>query len=151
MAAAYLVRAGDDERSNSDWAPEASRRGRGFAVYAALRSLGRRGVADLVERCCAHARRMADDARAGAGIEILNDVVLNQVLVRVGDDDAATDAAVAAVQADGTCWLGATRWQGRAAMRISISSWATTEEDVDRSAEAIRAAARAATAVATGA
>ncbi len=149
MAAAYLVRAADDARSNSDWAPEASRRGRGFAVYAALRSLGRRGVADLVERSCAHARRMAEALGQEPGIEVLNDVVLNQVLVRVGDDDAATDAAVAAVQADGTCWLGATRWQGRAAMRISISSWATTEDDVNRSAEAIRAAARAATAVAT--
>ncbi len=151
IAAAYLVRASDEERSNSDYAPEASRRGRGFAVYAALRSLGRRGVVDLVDRCCAHARRMAATLEQEPAIEILNDVVINQVLVRVGGDDAATDAAVAAVQADGTCWLGSTRWHGRAAMRISISSWATTEDDVDRSAEAIRAAARAATAVATGA
>jgi threonine aldolase len=87
---------------------------------------------------------MAAALAAEPGIEVLNDVVLNQVLVRVADDDAATDAAVAAVQRDGTCWLGGTRWQGRAAMRISISGWATTEEDVDRSAAAIVAAARAA-------
>ena len=141
MQAAYLVRSGADERSNSDWAPEASRRARGVPVYAALRSLGRDGVAELVERCCALARRMAGAVREEPSIEVLNDVVLNQVLVRVRDDDAATDAAAAAVQRDGTCWLGGTRWQGRAAMRISISNWATTEDDVDRSAAAIRAAA----------
>jgi glutamate/tyrosine decarboxylase-like PLP-dependent enzyme len=141
LTAAYLGRAGEGERSNSDWAPEASRRARGFAVYAALRSLGRDGVAELVERCCALARRMAEALAADPALTILNDVVLNQVLVHVGDD-AATDVAVAAVQRDGTCWLGATRWQGRPAIRISISSWATTEDDVDRSAEAIRAAVR---------
>jgi len=143
MHAAYLVRAGEDERSNSDWVPEASRRARGMAVYAALRSLGRTGVTALVERCCALARRMAAALEREPAIAVLNDVVLNQVLVRVGDD-AATDATVAAVQRDGTCWLAGTRWQGRAAMRISISNWATTEADIDRSAEAIRAAARAA-------
>jgi glutamate/tyrosine decarboxylase-like PLP-dependent enzyme len=143
MTAAYLARTDPDERSNSDWVPEASRRARGFAVYAALRSLGRDGVAALVERCCALARRMAAALTADPRLTVLNDVVLNQVLVRVGDDDAATDAAVAAVQRDGTCWLGGTRWQGRAAMRISISNWATTEDDVDRSAAAIRAAVRA--------
>ena len=143
MHAAYLVRAGEDERSNSDWVPEASRRARGMAVYAALRSLGRTGVTALVERCCALARRMAAALEREPAIAVLNDVVLNQVLVRVGDD-AATDATVAAVQRDGTCWLAGTRWQGRAAMRISISNWTTTEADIDRSAEAIRAAARAA-------
>jgi glutamate/tyrosine decarboxylase-like PLP-dependent enzyme len=141
MAAAYLVRAGGDERSNSDWAPEASRRARGFAVYAALRSLGRTGVAGLVERCCALARRMAAALDDDPALEVVNDVVLNQVLVRVADDDAATEATVAAVRRDGTCWLGATRWHGRAAMRISISNWSTTEADVDRSAAAIRGAA----------
>ncbi len=146
MAAAYLVRAGDDERSNSDWAPEASRRARGFAVYAALRSLGRTGVADLVERCCALARRMAAALAEDPALDVVNDVVLNQVLVRVDDDDAATEATVAAVQRDGTCWLGATRWNDRAAMRISISNWSTTEADVDRSAAAIRAAAARVTA-----
>jgi glutamate/tyrosine decarboxylase-like PLP-dependent enzyme len=142
MSAAYLGTADSGERSNSDWAPEASRRARGFAVYAALRSLGRRGVAELVERCCALARRMADRLAAAPGVEVLNEVVLNQVLVRFAGDDAATDRAIAAVQADGTCWAGGTRWQGRAAMRISISNWATTEEDIDRSADAILAAAR---------
>ena len=141
MAAAYLARAGDDERSNSDWAPEASRRARGFAVYAALRSLGRTGVADLVERCCALARRMAAALDDDPALEVVNDVVLNQVLVRVAGDDAATEATVAAVQRDGTCWLGATRWHDRAAMRISISNWSTTESDVDRAAAAIRGAA----------
>jgi glutamate/tyrosine decarboxylase-like PLP-dependent enzyme len=124
-----------------DRAPEASRRGRGFPVYAALRSLGREGIAALVERCCALARRMADALAADPALEVLNDVVLNQVLVRVANNDGATEATVAAVQRDGTCWLGGTRWRGRAAMRISISSWATTEADVDRSAAAIRAAA----------
>ena len=142
MTAAYLAGAGDEERSNSDWVPEASRRARGLTVYAALRSLGGAGVRELIERCCTLARRMAAALAAEPGLEILNDVVLNQVLVRVGDDDEATDATVAAVQHDGRCWLGGTRWQGRAAMRISISSWATTGDDVDRSAAAIAAAAR---------
>ncbi len=140
LDAAYLARPDASERSNSDWVPEASRRARGFAVYAALRALGRSGVADLVDRCCALARRMAAALEADPRLEVLNEVVLNQVLVRVDDDDAATDAAVAAVQRDGTCWLGGTRWQGRAAMRISISNWSTAEQDVDRSAAAIRAA-----------
>ena len=151
MTAAYLARADDDERSNSDWVPEASRRGRGLAVYAALRSLGRAGVRELVERCCTLARRMAATLAAEPGIEILGDVVLNQVLVRIGGDDAATDATVAAVQRDGTCWLGGTRWQGGAALRISISSWATTEDDVDRSAAAIASAARTVLGSASGA
>jgi len=151
MTAAYLARADDDERSNSDWVPEASRRGRGLAVYAALRSLGRAGVRELVERCCTLARRMAATLAAEPGIEILNDVVLNQVLVRIGGDDEATDATVAAVQRDGTCWLGGTRWQGGAALRISISSWATTEDDVDRSAAAIASAARTVLGSASGA
>src|SRR3954451_15181303 len=146
MTAAYLVRADDSLRSNSDWVPEASRRARGFAVYAALRSLGRRGVADLVERCCALARRLAERVE-GDGVEVLNEVALNQVLLRFGDDDAATDAVVAAVQADGTCWAGGTRWQGRAAMRISVSNWSTTEADIDRSAEAILRAAASLVAV----
>jgi len=144
MQAAYLVRTGEDERSNGDWVPEASRRARGLAVYAALRSLGSTGVAALVERCCALARRMAAALEPEPAIAVLNDIVLNQVLVRIGDDDAATEATVTAVQRDGTCWLGGTRWQGRAAMRISVSNWATTDDDVDRSADAIRAAARAA-------
>ena len=145
VAASYLQRA--DGRSPSDWVPESSRRARGFAVWAAVRSLGRNGVAELVDRCCGHARAFAALLGAEPGVEILNDVVLNQVLVRFGDDDETTREVVRGVQADGTCWLGGTDWQGRAAMRISVSSFRTTSEDVERSAEAILAAARSAAAV----
>ena len=126
-------------RSNSDWVPEASRRGRGFAVYAALRSLGRDGVAELVERNCALARRLAERVAAG-GIEVLNDVVLNQVLC--ASARRRSDEVVARVQADGTCWVGGTRWQGRTAMRVSVSNWSTTEADIDRTADAILSAVR---------
>ncbi len=141
LAASYLQRG--EGRSPSDWVPEASRRARGFAVWAALRSLGRTGVADLVERCCDHATRFAELLGAEPGVEILNDVVLNQVLVRFGDDDETTREVVRRVQAEGTCWLGGTDWQGRAAMRISVSSFRTTSEDVERSAGAILEAAAA--------
>jgi glutamate/tyrosine decarboxylase-like PLP-dependent enzyme len=141
VAAAYLQRT--DGRSPSDWVPESSRRARGFAVYAALRSLGRRGVADLVGRCCDQARLFADLLGAEEGVEILNDVVLNQVLVRFGDDDETTREVVRRVQEDGTCWLGGTEWQGRTAMRISVSSFRTTRGDVERSVEAILRAAAA--------
>ena len=110
VAASYLQRA--DGRSPSDWVPESSRRARGFAVWAALRSLGRSGVADLVERCCDHARAFADLLGAEPGVEILNDVVLNQVLVRFGDDDETTREVVRRVQEDGTCWLGGDRVAG---------------------------------------
>ncbi len=144
VAASYLQRA--DGRSPSDWVPESSRRARGFSVWAALRSLGRDGVADLVDRCCGHARTFAELLGAERGVEILNDVVLNQVLVRFDDDDETTREVVRRVQADGTCWLGGTDWQGRAAMRISVSSFRTTSEDVERSAEAILTAARSAAA-----
>ena len=142
LAASYLVRT--DGRSPSDWVPEASRRARGFGVWAALRALGRDGVADLVDRCCDHAQTFARLLGAEPGIEILNDVVLNQVLVRFGDDDETTRDVVRRVQEDGTCWLGGTDWQGRAAMRISVSSFRTTESDVDRSVTAILRAAEAA-------
>ncbi|MDA0165145.1 aminotransferase class V-fold PLP-dependent enzyme [Solirubrobacter ginsenosidimutans] len=128
LSAAYLV--AGEQRDNYDYTPEASRRARGFTVYAALRSLGRTGVAELVERNCAQATRFAERLRAG-GAEVLNDVVLNQVLV------AAPPSAVARIQADGTCWVGGTVWGGREAIRISTSNWATTDEDVDRSARAI--------------
>ena len=141
VAASYLQRA--DGRSPSDWVPESSRRARGFAVWAALRSLGREGVAGLVDRCCEHARGFAVLLGAEDGVEILNDVVLNQVLVRFGDDDGVTREVVRRVQEDGTCWLGGTDWQGRAAMRISVSSFRTTAEDVERSAAAILEAAAA--------
>ena len=134
----------DAAREPLDWNPEFSRRARGFPIYAAIRSLGREGIAALVERCCDHATRFAELLGAEPGVEILNEVVLNQVLVRFGDDDALTQAAVTGVQDEGTCWLSGTVWQGRGAMRISVSNWQTTTEDVERSAAAILAAAAAA-------
>jgi glutamate/tyrosine decarboxylase-like PLP-dependent enzyme len=143
--ASYLVSSEAGERDQLDWNPEASRRARGFPIYAAIRSLGRSGVADLVDRCCAHARRFAEALAREPGVEVLADVVLNQVLVRFldpgGDHDARTRAVVGAVQEDGTCWLGGTTWQGKGAMRISVSNWSTTTEDVDRSVAAILRAA----------
>jgi glutamate/tyrosine decarboxylase-like PLP-dependent enzyme len=144
VRASYLVQSDDGgPRDPVDWTPEFSRRARAFPVYAALRSLGRSGVADLVDRCCAHARRFAELLGAEDGVELLNDVVLNQVLVRFGDDDETTRAVVRRVQEDGTCWLSGSEWRGRAVMRISVSSWRTTEEDVERSAAAILEAAAA--------
>jgi glutamate/tyrosine decarboxylase-like PLP-dependent enzyme len=141
VTASYLVQDEDGRRRDDvDWTPEFSRRARGFAVYAAIRSLGREGIAELVDRCCAHARRFAAALEAG-GAEILNDVVLNQVLVRFGDGER-TRAVIARVQEDGTCWLSGTEWNGEHAMRISVSNWRTTAEDVDRSVEAILACAR---------
>ncbi len=136
IAAPYLVQTGGRERDPFDYVPEFSRRARGFTVWAALRSLGRDGAADLVDRCCALARRFADRLRSEPGVEILNDVVLNQVLVRFTSDERTRDV-IARVQDDGTCWLGGTTWHGMAAMRISVSNWSTTEEDVDLSAAAI--------------
>jgi len=139
-SAAYLLRG--TERDPDDYTPELSRRARGVEAWAALRSLGRAGVADLVERTCRHATRFAEGLRA-AGHEVLNDVVLNQVLARFGGDDGLTRRVVEAVQADGTCWCGGTEWHGRAAMRISVSSWVTSEEDVEQSLDAmLRAAER---------
>ncbi len=143
MSAAYLPVGDTEERWGFDWAPEMSRRARGITVYAALRSLGRRGVTELVERCCELAARMAAALDAEPGLEVLNEVVLNQVLVRVGGDDDATWEVIRRVQEDGTCWLGGTTWQGRDAIRISVSNWSTTEADADRSVGAILAAARA--------
>jgi glutamate/tyrosine decarboxylase-like PLP-dependent enzyme len=136
LAASYLV-ADASQRDSTNYVPESSRRARAVPIYAALRSLGRAGVADLVERNCAHARRMANRLTAVDGVEILNDVVLNQVLVRFPGGDDANRAAVEAVQRDGTCWLGGTEWAGQAAMRISFSNWSTTDADVDRAAAAI--------------
>ena len=135
--AAYLVQTQGLERDSVDWVPEFSRRGRGITVYATLRALGRSGVETLVDRSCARARQMADVLRRAPGVEILNDVVLNQVLVRFGGDDELTRRVIAGVQQEGTCWLGGTTWQEKAAMRISVSNWSTTEEDAVRSAEAI--------------
>lgn len=139
VTAAYLSETGD--RKPSDYTPELSRRARGVDAWAALKSLGRSGLAEMIERCCRHAERFAAGLRT-AGFEVLNDVVLNQVLVSFGHPEK-THRAIAALQADGTCFCGGTEWQGRTAMRISVSSWATTEVDVDRSVQAmIRAAGR---------
>ena len=139
LAASYLV-ADPSQRDSTNFVPESSRRARAVPVYAALRSLGRSGVAALVERNCAHARRMATRLAEIPGAKVLNEVVLNQVLVRFPGGDEANRAAVAAIQRDGTCWLGGTEWQGQAAMRLSFSNWATSDADVDRSAAAIAAA-----------
>ena len=139
ISADYLPASGT-QRSPADFTPELSRRARGVEIWATLRALGRRGLEELFERNCRQARRFADGL-AAAGFEILNDVVLNQVLVSFGPADA-TQRVIEAVQADGTCWCGGTTWQGRAAMRISVCSWATTDDDVERSLAAILAAAR---------
>jgi glutamate/tyrosine decarboxylase-like PLP-dependent enzyme len=127
-------------RNPSDHTPELSRRARGVEVWAALRALGRSGVAELIERTCRHARRFAEGLSA-AGYHVLNQVALNQVLVSFGEA-AATQRVIAGIQSDGTCWCGGTVWQGRSAMRISVSDWATTEEDVERSLAAMIRIAR---------
>jgi glutamate/tyrosine decarboxylase-like PLP-dependent enzyme len=131
--AAYLI--AGDTREPSHYTPELSRRARGVETWAALRSLGRSGLAELIERNCHQARRFAEGLK-NAGYNVLNEVVLNQVLVSFGSAEH-TRQVVRRVQEDGTCWCGGTDWQGQAAMRISVSSWATTEEDVERSLTAI--------------
>jgi glutamate/tyrosine decarboxylase-like PLP-dependent enzyme len=133
VSAAYLPSSA--LRSPSDTTPELSRRARGVDIWAALSALGRSGVADLVTRCCQHARRFAEGF-AQAGHEVLNEVVLNQVMVRFGDAQR-TRRVIAQIQAEGTCWCGVTEWQGHTAMRISVSSWATTSDDVERSLAAM--------------
>jgi glutamate/tyrosine decarboxylase-like PLP-dependent enzyme len=130
-------------RDAVDWTPEFSRRGRAVPVYAALKSLGRAGVAQIVDRCCAHARRFAEELGADPRVEVLNEVVLNQVLLRFHDDDAATRHVIAQVQAGGEAFMSGTTWEGRAAMRISVSNWQTSDADVDRTVGAILAAAGA--------
>jgi len=144
--AAYFIPGRTGERDADAFTPEASRRARGLPIWAALRSLGRAGVAELVERCCRHAQRFADALGQADGVEVLNEVVLNQTLVRFtdpgGDHDGRTREVVRRVQDDGTLWLGGTTWHGMAAMRISVSGWRTTDQDVDRSVEAILRAAR---------
>jgi glutamate/tyrosine decarboxylase-like PLP-dependent enzyme len=138
LAAAYIPTA--EHRDPGLFTPELSRRARGIEVWAALRSLGRAGLAELIGRNCQQARRFADGLRE-AGFDVLNDVVLNQVLVSFGDA-ARTARVIDAIQRDGTCWCGGTVWQGRSAMRIATSNWITTDEDVERSLAAIVAAAR---------
>ena len=132
LGAAYYVETTGGERDAYNWVPESSRRARGFAVWAALRQLGRSGLAEMIGRTSDHARRFAAGLDGAPGTRVLNDVVLNQVLVRFEDPsgdveagDARTDAVIAAIQADGTLWLGGTRWHGLRAMRISVSGWAT--------------------------
>jgi glutamate/tyrosine decarboxylase-like PLP-dependent enzyme len=146
MSAAYLTRSPEEPREPMDWTPESSRRARGFSIYAAIASLGRSGVADLVDRCCRLARRFADRLRQEPAIQILNEIVLNQVLVRVSapgvDGDAATREALRLVQEERVCWLGGSNWHGLEAMRISVSNWSTTEDDIDRSADSIIRAVR---------
>jgi glutamate/tyrosine decarboxylase-like PLP-dependent enzyme len=139
ITAEYLPTSGP--RHPSDFTPELSRRARGVDVWVALEALGRSGVAAMIERCCAHATRFAAGLSA-AGFEVLNEVVLNQVLVSFGTPER-TLAVIAALQQEGTCWAGSTVWQGHTAMRISVSSWATTTEDVDRSLAAMIRVARA--------
>ena len=151
VTASYLVQsAPGTDRDPVDWNPEFSRRARGVPVYAAVASLGRVGIEDIVERCCRHARRFAELLAEEPDTEVLNDVVLNQVLVRFlapsgrdDDHDARTRAVIDRVQRDGTCWLGGSTWRGQAVMRISVSGHATTDADVDLSVAAIIGAARA--------
>jgi glutamate/tyrosine decarboxylase-like PLP-dependent enzyme len=140
VQAEYLVQDSGAARDEVDWTPEFSRRARGFAVYAALRSLGRRGVADLVDRTCAHARRFAADISKLSGCEVLNDVVLNQVLFCFADD-GTTNAVLGRVQESGEAWMSGSVWQGRQAIRLSVSNWQTSEDDIDRTIAAFAAAA----------
>ena len=139
--APYLT-AAPDARDSYQFVPESSRRARGFVLYAALRSLGRKGLAELVERCSALARLMAAEFEVDPSLEVINEVVINQVLVGIRGDESGelTRDAVERIQQDGTCWLAGTTWRGRPAIRISVCNWRTSDEDVRRSAAAIRSA-----------
>jgi glutamate/tyrosine decarboxylase-like PLP-dependent enzyme len=139
QTAAYLIPAEGEQRDGTDWTLEASRRARAVPIHVVLRMLGRAGLADLVDRCCRLARRMADRLRETQGIQILNDIVLNQVLVRFASagGENITALVIAGIQQAGVCWCGGTAWGGEPAMRISVSNWQTTEEDIDRSAASI--------------
>jgi glutamate/tyrosine decarboxylase-like PLP-dependent enzyme len=140
VTASYLVQDGSAVRDQVDWVPEFSRRARGFAVYAALRSLGRSGIAELVERTCACARRFADRIVELPGAELLNDVVLNQVLFRF-ESDERTDEVLKAVQDGGDVWMSGTAWNGRRAIRVSVSNWQTGDEEIDLALGAFERAA----------
>lgn len=141
LEASYLIRGDSEERVGMDWVPESSRRARIIPLYALFRALGRMGIQDIVRRDVALARQMANELARHDGIRVLNEVGLNQVLVRFHHDgldaDRLTRDVIALVQADGTCWVGGARWQGQQVMRISVSNWSTTEADIDRSANAI--------------
>lgn len=140
LHAPYLIRDDDSLRNGSDWTPESSRRARAFAIWAALRSLGRSGVASMIERCCDHAQHFAASLAAHPDIEVLNDVVINQVLVRIGDDNERTRAVARTIRTEGESWLADTTWQGKVALRISVSDQATTTGQVDAAVAAILAA-----------
>jgi glutamate/tyrosine decarboxylase-like PLP-dependent enzyme len=135
--AAYIPPHADEVPWGFDWTPEFSRRARGIPLYAALRSLGRAGLTELIDRCCDHAERMASRLAEADGVEVLNDVVLNQVLVRFDDDDEVTKEVIDQVQEDGTCWLSGSTFRGQAVMRVSVVGWQTTAGDIDKSAESI--------------
>ena len=133
MEAAYLDQSG--ARIPYHYTPELSKKARAIEIWATLRSLGKKGIADLIERTCSHAEKFAEGLST-AGYKILNDVVVNQVLVSFGSSEK-TDKIISEIQNDGTCWVGGTKWNGESAMRISVSSWATTEEDVEKSLKAM--------------
>jgi glutamate/tyrosine decarboxylase-like PLP-dependent enzyme len=147
QTAAYLTPAEGEERDGMDWTPEASRRARAVPIYAVLRTLGRSGLADLIERGCRLAALFADRLRHEPGVSVLNEVVLNQVLVRFSGRDGAnvTRKVIDLVQRDRTCWCGATMWNGEPAMRISVSNWRTDEGDIERSSAAMLQALRQST------
>ena len=142
LQASYLIRGAEEQRAGMDWAPESSRRARVIPLYAVFRTLGRAGIQTMIRQTVTLARRMAARLTSDPGVHVLNDIVLNQVLVRFEGGaartaDAATLDVIARVQADGTCWVGGATWFGEQVMRISISNWSTTEQDIDRSADAI--------------
>jgi glutamate/tyrosine decarboxylase-like PLP-dependent enzyme len=140
---AYIPAHDEDIPWGFDWTPEFSRRARGVPLYASLRSLGRAGLAKMIDGSCDRAEQIANRLAEADGVEILNDVVLNQVLVRFDDDDQATNAAIERTQQDGTCWLSGSTFRGQAVMRVSVVGWQTTASDANRAAEAILAGARA--------
>jgi glutamate/tyrosine decarboxylase-like PLP-dependent enzyme len=142
VTAAYLIHDPGTRRDEVDWTPEFSRRARGFAVYAAIRSLGRDGIRDMIERCCERAAELGAGLAALPGAELLNDVAINQVLLRFADD-ATTARVLAAVQASGEAWMSGTTWAGRTAIRVSVSNWQTTPADIRRTVELFAAAAGA--------
>jgi len=141
--ASYLKKANGAARDPLDWVPDFSRRARAVPLYATLRTLGRDGVREIVERCCRCAAHMADRLAEDPRVAVLNQVVLNQALFRFSapgrDTDELTSAVMTRVVEEGTCWVGGTRWNGQTAMRFSVSNWSTTREDIDRSADAILA------------
>ena len=143
LHASYLLRGDEEERIGMDWVPESSRRARVIPLYALCRALGREGIQEMIVRDCRLATRMAAALSEDRRVRILNEVVLNQVLARFDDSDVVTRGVIARVQSDGTCWVGGARWHDQEVMRISVSNWATTEEDIDLSAAAILRALKA--------